>query len=79
MIGVKDPFSVTVLVKGPNQHTISQVKDALRDGLRAVKNVIQDECIIPGAGSFEVALHNDLMKFKNTVKGKKDPKKNFSY
>jgi len=68
--GVKDPFSVTVLVKGPNQHTINQVKDALRDGLRAVKNTIQDECIIPGAGSFEVALHNDLMKFKQTVKGK---------
>lgn len=68
--GVKDPFSVTVLVKGPNQHTITQVKDALRDGLRAVKNVVQDGCIIPGAGSFEIALHNDLLKFKQSVKGK---------
>jgi len=34
---VKNPKSCTILVKGPNQHTIDQIKDALRDGLRAVK------------------------------------------
>jgi len=67
---VKDPFSVTILVKGPNQHTIIQIKDAIRDGLRAVKNAIQDASVVPGAGAFEVALHNDLVKFKDTVKGK---------
>ena len=67
---VKNPFSVTALIKGPNTHTIEQIKDAVRDGLRSVKNAIQDESIIPGAGSFEVALHNDLVKFKQSVKGK---------
>lgn len=62
--GVKNPTSCTVLVKGPNNHTINQVKDALRDGLRAVKNTIEDQCLIPGAGAFEIAAHCDLMKFK---------------
>lgn len=37
-----NPRSVTLLVKGPNQHTITQIKDAIRDGLRAVKNAIED-------------------------------------
>jgi hypothetical protein len=31
---------------GPNDHTIAQIKDAVRDGLRAVKNTIEDGCIV---------------------------------
>jgi T-complex protein 1 subunit zeta len=52
---VKNPKSVTLLVKGPNAHTIQQIQDALRDGLRAVKNALEDEALIPGAGAFEIA------------------------
>ena len=28
--GVKDPRACTLLVKGPNEHTIAQLKDAVR-------------------------------------------------
>ena len=38
----KNPRSVTLLVKGPNKHTLNQIKDAIHDGLRAVKNAIED-------------------------------------
>lgn len=38
----KNPRSVTILIKGPNSHTITQIKDAIRDGLRAVKNAGED-------------------------------------
>lgn len=70
---VKKPKSVTLLIKGPNQHTIQQIQDALRDGLRAVKNAIEDDCLIPGAGAFEVAcaahLSGPVKKFaKGRVK-----------
>ena len=51
---VKNPRSCTILLKGPSDHAIAQMKDALRDGLRAVKNTIEDGALIPGAGSFEV-------------------------
>lgn len=34
--------SVTLLVKAPNKHTITQIKDALHDGLRAVNNALDD-------------------------------------
>ncbi|KAF7790396.1 hypothetical protein EIP86_001351 [Pleurotus ostreatoroseus] len=52
---VKDPKSVTLLIKGPNPHTIQQTQDAIRDGLRAVKNALEDAALVPGAGAFEVA------------------------
>lgn len=43
------------------------VKDAVRDGLRAVKNLIDDNGYVPGAGAFEIAAHEHLIKFKDTV------------
>lgn len=69
---VKDPKSVTLLIKGPNQHTIAQVSDAVRDGLRSVYNMIVDKSVVPGAGAFQVACaaHLKSDKFAKTVKGK---------
>ncbi|KAL0082479.1 TCP-1/cpn60 chaperonin family-domain-containing protein [Phycomyces blakesleeanus] len=67
---VKDPYSVTILIKGPNQHTIAQINDAVRDGLRAVKNAIEDKAVVAGAGAFEVALSQHLVEFKKSVKGR---------
>ena len=31
---------------GPNDHIIAQIKDAVRYGLRAVKNTIEDEAVV---------------------------------
>merc|ERR1719262_1266257 len=51
--GVKFPHSCTLLIKGPNPHSIVQLKDAIKDGLRSVQNAVEDECLVPGAGAFE--------------------------
>ncbi|KAL5722187.1 T-complex protein 1 subunit zeta [Ranunculus cassubicifolius] len=68
---VKNPHSCTILIKGPNDHTIAQIKDAVRDGLRAVKNTIEDGSVILGAGAFEVAARHYLItEVKKTVKGR---------
>nr|XP_054748854.1 T-complex protein 1 subunit zeta-like [Lytechinus pictus] len=66
----KNPQSVTIMIKGPNRHTLTQIKDATHDGLRAVKNAIDDGCVVPGAGALEVAIYAALQKFKETVKGR---------
>jgi len=66
----KNPLSVTILIKGPNKHTITQIKDAIRDGLRAINNTIADKALVPGAGAFEVRAYNELVAFKETIKGK---------
>lgn len=68
--GCRNPKSCTILIKGPNEHTIAMIKDAVRDGLRSVFNTHNDGGVIPGAGAFEVFLHNRLMKFSESIKGK---------
>eukprot|EP00455_Lapot_gusevi_P024654 TRINITY_DN2571_c0_g1_i1.p1 TRINITY_DN2571_c0_g1~~TRINITY_DN2571_c0_g1_i1.p1 ORF type:complete len:534 (+),score=231.43 TRINITY_DN2571_c0_g1_i1:91-1692(+) len=68
--GVTNPFSCTILIKGPNKHTIAQIKDAVRDGLRAVKNVLEDKSVVAGAGAFEVATSIALHHYKNEVSGR---------
>jgi T-complex protein 1 subunit zeta len=65
---VKDPKSVTILIKGPNAHTITQIQDAIRDGLRAAANTMTDKCVVPGAGAFQIAASQHLLN--NLVKGK---------
>lgn len=68
---VKTPKSVTLLIKGPNAHTTQQIQDALRDGLRAVKNAIEDKALVPGAGAFEVACAAHLSgPVKKAAKGR---------
>lgn len=66
----RNPLSVTLLIKGPNKYTLSQTKDAIRDGLRAIVNAVEDEYIVPGAGAFEVAAHRALIAYKEEVKGR---------
>ncbi|KAL8742408.1 MAG: hypothetical protein Q9190_005104 [Brigantiaea leucoxantha] len=69
---VKDPKSVTLLIKGPNAHTIQQIHDAVRDGLRSVYNMIIDQSVVPGAGAFQIACaaHLSSEEFRKQVKGK---------
>lgn len=63
----RDPKSCTILIKGATQYALNQTKDAVRDGLRAVANVLKDQNVIPGAGSFFLAASNHLQK-SNMVK-----------
>ena len=68
---VSNPTSCTILLKGPNQHTIIQLKGAVRDGLRAVKNTLIDKAVIPGAGAFEAGLFVHLNEVtKKMVEGR---------
>lgn len=50
----KNPQSVTILMKGPNKHSLQQIKDAIRDGLRAINNAIEDKAVIPGKFLFKI-------------------------
>ena len=60
--GVKFPRSCTVLIKGADDQSIAQVKDAVRDGLRAVKTAIDDgDALVPGAGAFEIAAAAEVL------------------
>lgn len=67
---VRHPRSCTILIKGPSDYVIAQIKDAVRDGLRAVKNAMDDEAVVKGAGAFEVACAEYLLEKAATAVGK---------
>ena len=62
---VKAAKACTILFKGPNEHTIAQLKDAARDGMRAVVNVIEDGAVVAGGGAFEIACAAALVDYAN--------------
>jgi len=64
---VQNPKSVTILIKGSSPQAIAQIKDAVRDGLRAVKNTLEDGKVVAGAGAFHVACSNYLAKHADTA------------
>mmetsp|Transcript_8490 Transcript_8490/g.9440 ORF Transcript_8490/g.9440 Transcript_8490/m.9440 type:complete len:546 (+) Transcript_8490:167-1804(+) len=67
----KKAKSCTMLLQGPNEHSLNQAKDAIKDGLRALKNGLEDNAVVSGAGAFEVATAMHLQKnILTTVKGK---------
>merc|ERR1711959_835511 len=67
---MKDPNSCTVLIRGPNSFTISLINESLRDGLRAVKNTIDMNNIVPGAGAFEIAACEHLRQNLDKANGR---------
>mmetsp|Transcript_9820 Transcript_9820/g.24467 ORF Transcript_9820/g.24467 Transcript_9820/m.24467 type:complete len:543 (-) Transcript_9820:749-2377(-) len=54
--------SCTMLLQGPNEHSLNQAKDAIKDGMRALKNALEDNAVVSGAGAFEVATAYHLQK-----------------
>lgn len=68
---VKNAHSCTILIKGPSDYSLAQIKEAIRDGLRAVKNTMDDASVVPGAGAFEVAAAMHLRQhIVKTVQGR---------
>ena len=65
--GVERPFSCTILIKGPAKYDLIQIKDACRDGLRAVRNALVDGCVLSGAASFECGASAELQRRRMTV------------
>lgn len=49
---------------------MTQIKGAKGYGLRAVKNDIDDGCVVPSADAVEVTMTEALVKYKFSVKGR---------
>jgi len=67
---VKNPHSCTILIRGPNNYTISMVNSAIKDGVRGVKNCIENGTVVPGAGAFEVACAHHLQQNLDKAQGR---------
>jgi T-complex protein 1 subunit zeta len=67
---VKNPHACTILVRGPNNYTISLVNSAIKDGLRTVKNTIEHGTVVAGAGAFEVGCSKYLLDNLDKAEGR---------
>ena len=45
----------------PTEGVASKIKIRQKDGLRATKNALEDEALVPGAGAFELAASLHLL------------------
>ncbi|CAF3791917.1 unnamed protein product [Rotaria sp. Silwood1] len=59
----KNPKSVTVLLKRSTKYILNQVKDALHNGRRSIRNALED-------GAFEIVTHQELTQYNEQVKGR---------
>ncbi|KAF6000953.1 hypothetical protein CCYA_CCYA18G4617 [Cyanidiococcus yangmingshanensis] len=62
--------SCTLVLRGPDKHTLQQLKDAVRDGLHTAKHFLEDACLVPGAGAFECAAYQHLQEYAKQVHGR---------
>lgn len=74
--GNKNPKSCSILIKGSTHYALNQTKDAVRDGMRAVGNVIRDKTVVPGAGAFFLAASRHLKTCNMNKLGAKGKMKN---
>uniref|UniRef100_A0A2K5Q4C0 Chaperonin containing TCP1 subunit 6A n=1 Tax=Cebus imitator TaxID=2715852 RepID=A0A2K5Q4C0_CEBIM len=56
-----NPRSVTLLIKGPNKHTLTQIKDAVRDGLRAAEALMKYKPSVKGRAQLGVQAFADAL------------------
>jgi T-complex protein 1 subunit zeta len=62
--------SCTLMLRGPDKHTLQQLKDAVRDGLHTAKHFLDDALVLPGAGAFECAAYQHLQAYSKQVHGR---------
>nr|UXY86767.1 T-complex protein 1, zeta SU [Cryptomonas paramecium] len=68
---VSNPFSGTILIKGKNLLLKQQAKNTIKNTLIALKNFIKDKCALIGGGKIEVSAYKCLIKYSETIRGRK--------
>ena len=58
---LRNATSVILLVKGQHKFTLMQIKEAIKDGWRAVTKAVDDGCVTPSAGAVGVAMADDSL------------------
>ena len=64
---VKEPKSVSLVVGGVNEQVANLITEAVKDGLRAVKQALEDKRLLPGGGATEICLSQAINDEKANV------------
>ncbi len=68
--GVKNPKSVTILLRGANDMLLDEAERSIQDALHVLRNVMKDPKIVGGGGAPEIELALKLRKYAESLSGK---------
>jgi len=68
--GIKNPRSVTILLRGANDMVLDEAERSINDALHVLRNVMREPKIVGGGGASEIELALRLRKFAQTLGGK---------
>ncbi|TAL53327.1 MAG: thermosome subunit [Nanoarchaeota archaeon] len=66
----KNPKAVTILVRGGTIHVVDEVKRAIEDAIGDIASVMKTQKAVGGAGSVEIELTGQLLKFADSLSGR---------
>ncbi|HII53850.1 thermosome subunit [Candidatus Micrarchaeota archaeon CG08_land_8_20_14_0_20_49_17] len=66
----KHPKSVTLLIRASTDHVVNEGERAIKDGIGAVRSVIEDGKYVTGGGSIEMELSKHLQEFAAKTSGR---------
>ncbi|MEM3841072.1 MAG: thermosome subunit beta [Candidatus Micrarchaeaceae archaeon] len=66
----KNPKSVTIFIRGGTQQVVDEVERSIVDVIGAITSVVEDGKYVPGGGSIETELANEIRMYSNSVGGR---------
>lgn len=68
--GCPNPKSVNIMIRGASDLIISEAERSIHDALCVIRNIIQDERVVPGGGAPEIFLSRRLKNYATTLAGR---------
>ncbi|MBD3191953.1 MAG: thermosome subunit [Candidatus Heimdallarchaeota archaeon] len=68
--GCPNPKSVSLLIRGGSDLIISEAERSIHDALCVVRNIIQDELVVPGGGAPQIYLSRKLRSYATSLSGR---------
>ncbi|RLG37310.1 thermosome subunit [Methanosarcinales archaeon] len=68
--GCKNPRSLSIVVRGGEEHVVDEIERSLNDALSVVASVMEDGNAVPGGGAVETELALRIKEFGTSLKGK---------
>lgn len=68
--GCPNPKSVSILIRGGSDLIIDEAERSIHDALCVIRNIIQDNLVVPGGGAPQIYLSQKLKEYANTLTGR---------
>ncbi len=66
----KNPRAVSILIRGAGKHVIEEAERSIHDAISVVRNVVEDETIVPGGGAVEIEVAKRLREYSESLRGR---------